>query len=223
MRKLKRKKKTNLSGVSKAEKAGRVMSFNKDSKKLPKIVKKKRIKKYKRQQCAYVKNGKQCKKYAVGKGTLCEIHGGDVVVKDNLVTRSEEYAITDPGNKYDPAYHPIAYIDFAREGLSEIEIAAQFEISIDSLKRWIETYESFNTAHEIGAAMHEAWYLRQAKDNLNERSFNTHLFKFLTMNKLGFSDKVESKNMNMNVHGVLMIPDPVSESEWEADEEILDV
>ena len=81
----------------------------------------------------------------------------------------------------------------------------------------------FNKAYDIGKAMHEAWWIEQGKSGLNNRGFNTSLFKFLTSNKLGYSDKMETKNMNMNVHGVLMVPDKVSEEEWEQDEDVIDV
>ena len=69
---------------------------------------------------------------------------------------------------------------------------------------------------EIGEAMHETWYLLQGKNNLENPRFNTGLFKFLTANKLGYAEKVESKNINMNAHGVLLIPNQQSEDEWAA-------
>ena len=74
------------------------------------------------------------------------------------------------------------------------------------------------TAFEVGQVLHEAWYLKTGKDGLKQRGFNTTLFKFLAGNKLGYSDKMESKNFNLNqnVHGVLVVPAKVSEEEWEA-------
>jgi hypothetical protein len=41
------------------------------------------------------------------------------------------------------------------------------------------------------------------------------------MNKLGYSDKIEQKNINTNIHGVLVIPDKVTIEEWE--NEVIDV
>ncbi len=197
--------------------------------KLPIIVKKRTKIKYKRQRCAFVEkidtSGelKQCENIAIGKGTLCKRHGGDPVIKENLLDKTQEKYFDYPNSKFNPLIHPIQYIEMSRFGASDVEIAAQFEVSLHSIKRWAELYESFNTAYEVGKAMHEAWWLTQGKDNLNERSFNTHLFKYLTMNKLGYSDKIEQKNLNMNVHGVLAVPEKVSVEEWEADEEIIDV
>lgn len=185
----------------------------------------KKIKKYKTQKCAFINSdGLRCKKYAVGKSTLCREHGGNPIVRENLLKGKEEYALTHyNASKYDPAYHPISFLDHSRAGRSVVEIAAIFEVSVRTLEKWSEKYHSFNTVWEIGKAMHEKWWIDQAKDNLtNKRNFNSSLYKFVTMNKLGYSDRIEQKNMNMNMHGVLLVPDAVSEDEWE-EENIKDV
>lgn len=173
---------------------------------------------YKKQQCAFIKeDGTQCKRDAVGKGTLCTLHGGDAVIKENLYTGTEELTLPNARVQFNPAFHPIAYIEMAREGFSDVEVAAEFGVSINTIQDWAEKFESFYTAKDVGKAMHEAWWLREGKNNLNERSFNTPLYKYITMNKLGYSDKIEQKSLNMNVHGVLIVPDAVSEEDWEKD------
>ena len=72
-------------------------------------------------------------------------------------------------------------------------------------------------------ALYESWWLVKGKEGLdNPRDFNTPLYKFLTGNKLGYSDKVESKNFNVNA-GVLVVPKtPESLEEWEKKEECID-
>jgi len=210
-RKIKKTKKT------KPEKPRKIAPVRKIEKS-DKPLKKKLKTYYKRQQCAFIReNGQQCKKIAVGKSTLCEMHNGDVVIKENLYKGTEEITHPNVKVKFDPSTHPIAYIEMAKEGFSDVEIAAEFGVSCEALKGWAERFESFYTAKEVGKAMHEAWWLHQGKDNLNERSFNTNLFKYITMNKLGYSDKIEQKSLNMNLHGVLMVPDAVSEEDWEKD------
>lgn len=196
-----------------------------------KRVVKKRVKKiYKKQQCAFIgdielPNGdteyRQCRKKAVGKSTLCEAHGGNPVIKENLLPVEQEVLLSATSVKFNPASHPIDFINFSRHGASQVEIAAEFGISVQTLKGWAEKYASFNTAFEVGQAMHEAWWLTKGKDNLNSRNFNTPLYKFLTMNKLGYSDKVEQKSFNTTIHGVLVIPDKVTAEEWE--QEAIDV
>lgn len=181
----------------------------------------KKIKKFKKQRCAFVdENRERCTNNAVGKSTLCKQHGGNPIIKENLRSDNELYI----SSYFDPSYHPITFIEMSREGMSEVEIAASFEVGLETMRGWSEKYASFNVALDVGRAMHEAWWLEQGKGNLNNRGFNTGLFKYLTANKLGYSDKMETKNMNMNVHGVLMIPDKMSEDEWEnQNEDIIDV
>ena len=213
-RKLKRK-----SSLKKDESWGKI---EKAKKAKEKVLKLRKI--YKKQKCAHIKkDGTKCNSYACGKSTLCEAHGGEAIIKENLIKdiSLKEDILPQPQRIFEPALHPIQYIEMARNGLSDVEIAAEFEISLATLKQWVDKYESFYIAYDIGKAMHEAWWLRQGKENMNERSFNTNLFKYMTMNKLGYSDKIEQKSLNMNVHGVLMVPDAVSEDEWE--KEALDV
>lgn len=182
----------------------------------------KKILRYKKQRCSFIMAcGNQCTKYAVGKSSLCKKHGGDPVIKENLI-KKDELSLVGVREKFDPTRHPTLFIDLSRQGLSEVEIAAEFEVAVTTLRNWSEKYEMFNIAFDIGKALHESWWLQQGKAGLNNRGFNTSLFKFLTSNKLGYSDKMETKNMNMNVHGVLMVPDKVTEEEWENDGDIID-
>ena len=80
---------------------------------------------------------------------------------------------------------------------------------------WTEKYLEFNTAYEVGMAMYEAWWLAEARGNLSNSRYNNTLFKYITGNKLGYSEKIENRNLNMNVHGVMVVPDKVEEAEWE--------
>ena len=100
-------------------------------------------------------------------------------------------------------------------GKSDVEIAAEFLVGPETLRSWSETYENFSIAYEIGQAMHEAFYLDLGKRNLGNPMFQTSLFKFLAGNKLGYSDKVESRNFNTTLVGVLKVPGMDSESDWD--------
>ena len=167
------------------------------------------IKTYPQQPCAH----QGCHHNAIGSGIYCRQHGGDPVILENLLQDHEIPIATLLNSKYKPEYHPIAFIALSREGLSTTEIASEFGVSVGTLKAWSEKYVSFNTAYEIGLDMHEAWWLKEGKGNLSNRSYNTGLFKFLTGNKLGYSDKIESKNLNITA-GVLLAPQPLTTEEW---------
>lgn len=168
---------------------------------------------YVKQKCAFANSeGIKCNMNAVGKSTLCGKHGGERIDRDNLITGKSNLPVS---SVFDASKHPINYIDLSRSGMSNVEIAAEFMISTATLKDWSEKYVEFSTAYEIGQALHESWWLQQGKGGLHDnRNFNTSLFKFLTGNKLGYSDKIESKNLNINAHGVLLVPDAMSESAW---------
>lgn len=156
-----------------------------------------------------------CSFNAVGSGDVCKQHGGDPVIIENLLQEHEIPAGTLMSTKYEPASHPIAFIALSKEGMSDTEIAAEFGVAVKTLRGWAEKFAAFNTAYEVGQAMHEAWWLREGKDNLDNRGYNTGLFKFLTGNKLGYSDKMESKNLNITA-GVLLVPNQMTKGEWES-------
>lgn len=174
---------------------------------------------YPKQRCSYIyPKGYRCIKSAVGSSSLCKMHGGNPIKKENNIPVEKEDQYLTTGTKYDPAFHPIEFIKHRIQGLSEQEVAVVFGVSVQTMQNWAEKFESFYTAWEHGKDCYEAWWLRKARNNIDNRSINTPLYKFITMNKLGYSDKVESKSMSMNVHGVLMIPDAVSEDDWEKEE-----
>lgn len=191
------------------------------------MVKKNQVKKiYPKEKCHFVnENGKRCNKLAIGSGQLCKKHGGSLDRSSLIKEETPLYHLTkEPKSRnvvaYDHKVHPMKMIKLSSEGLSEVEIAAEFKISVRRLQKWSETYEMFAEAYDIGMALYESWWLKKGKEGLdNPRDFNTPLYKFLTGNKLGYSDKVESKNFNVNA-GVLVVPKtPESLEEWEAESE----
>lgn len=184
------------------------------------------IKRYIKQRCDFIyPDGHKCKNNAVGKGTLCRKHHGDPIIKENMIPQKYETELIPFASTFNPAVHPLEYIELSRSGMSKVEIAAQMETSVVTLQNWAEKFESFHKASEIGDALHEAWWIERGKGGLDSRNFNTSLFKFLTSNKLGYSDKMETKAQVLNIHGVLLAPDAVSEDEWENEgaEDVIDV
>lgn len=190
-------------------------------------VKKKKIILYKKKKCSYIyPSGNPCKNNCVGNGNVCTVHGGTRAAEESLV--SSEGSLPALTQKYNPIIHPLEFINLSRAGMSDVEIAAQFGVSSTILRKWVEKHKEFSLAHEIGQAMHEAWWLTKGKDHLDDRFFQTGLFKFLTGNKLGWSDKIETKNINQNSFGVLLVPGEMSVDEWEAqnikdDSETIDI
>jgi len=182
-----------------------------------KIKKKYKIKtEYKKKKCSFVdSDGKRCKRNAVGKSSLCQKHGGLKYDPDLALSVSETKEVLGR-TKFNPSVHPIKFIEYSAEGLSPVEIAAKFLVGRNTLEGWAERYIEFLTAFDVGKVLYESWWLAKGKDGLEKRGFNTPLYKFLTGNKLGYSDKSESRNLNINqnLHGVLVVPEKQTEDEW---------
>ena len=147
------------------------------------------------------------------------MHGGIVSPEETTLSPAAtglyltEFA---QNSKYEPEFHPIEYINLSRQGKSEVEIAASFEVGLNTMRNWGEKFEQFAIARDCGKALYESWWLTVGKAGLTDaRFFNTPLFKFLTGNKLGYSEaRTESKNLNLNASGVLVVPTAQSEDEW---------
>lgn len=138
--------------------------------------------------------------------------------RDYSITLNESSRGVSPNisSKFDVGKHPLLYIKLSKEGKSDVEIASLFQISISTLMRWVHDYEEMKEAYEIGQTMYEAFFLTKGVQNLENDRFNNVLFKYLTMNKLGYSDKVETKSTMQGLHGVVVIPNTLSIQEWEA-------
>ena len=176
--------------------------------------KRKEKKSFKRRKCEHVDSeGKRCNCAALGSSNVCRKHGapiGTLAIPYKKTSRSIKQM-----TKFRPNFHPMQFISMSREGMSDVEIAGSFGVAKDTLLNWAETFEEFAMAYEVGKSLEEAYYIRDGRHNLNNCRYNTSLFKFMTGNRLGYSDKIESRNFNMNVSGVLKIPNKMTESEWE--------
>jgi len=178
-------------------------------------VKKKKLVLYTKKKCSHIyPSGIPCSNYAVGRGNSCAVHGGERSASESLVTTSG----THPSmfRKYNPATHPLQYIILSKNGFSDVEIAAEFEIGKNTMLEWVERYVEFAEAFDIGKSIYEAWWLAKGRRNLDNRFFQTGLYKYLTMNKLGYSEKTNPINLQQNNNfGVLLVPSEMSMDEWE--------
>lgn len=148
----------------------------------------------------------------------CQDRGKRGEQRDYSITLNENNRGVSPSisSKFDVGKHPLLYIKLSKEGKSDVEIASLFQISLSTLMRWVHDYEEMKEAYEIGQTMYEAFFLTKGVQNLENDRFNNVLFKYLTMNKLGYSDKVETKSTMQGLHGVVVIPNTLSIQEWEA-------
>lgn len=177
--------------------------------------------KYESARCSYVSpEGTQCKNFACSSGTLCSVHSNQTKAQRLQSMQTDVRYASLPQTylertKFDPAVHPLLYIKLSKQGRSDVEIASEFNISVQTLKRWTQEITEMKEAYEIGQTMYEAFFLKKGTENLENDRFNNVLFKYITMNKLGYSDKMETKSTSTGLHGVLLIPGTTSIEDWE--------
>jgi hypothetical protein len=77
--------------------------------------------------------------------------------------------------KYKPEYCE-RVISLGKEGFSFAEIAADLEVDKASLFRWEEEYPEFRTALRAAKTYEQAWFEREARNNMKNRDFNANLW-----------------------------------------------
>ena len=104
-----------------------------------KKIKQKKI--YLKEKCHFIEDdGKRCRRNASGSGQLCKKHGGTLdrssLIKENSIEHKliKKSGMLESVSKnvvpYDYKFHPKQMIKLSSEGLSEVEIAAEFKISV---------------------------------------------------------------------------------------------
>lgn len=175
-------------------------------------------------QCTYiypeghVKEGQRCGATAHA-GEMCVTHGGDTIKKKETCSmehtfRSNSFLVS---SKFDPTIHPLKYIELSMNGMSPQEIAREFMVSITTITEWARHYDTFAKAKEVGETAYQAFWIHKGVSNLENGRFNTALFKFLSGNLIGFSDKIEQQSTNLHVHGVMRVPETVQNmTSWQS-------
>lgn len=90
--------------------------------------------------------------------------------------------------------------DLYAEGASDAEAAVELKITIKAFYKQMADNKAFAQLIEYGRTLSQAWWERQARRNVGNKTFNTPLWTFYMKNKHGWADKVESTNSNENVN-----------------------
>ena len=181
--------------------------------------------KYESARCSFVgEDGVQCRGFACSGISFCRVHAKMMGLSRGDIVRSSECDVSYKNlpesylvrTKFDIGKHPLLYIKLSRLGKSDVEIASEFGVSLGTLMKWVSEISEMKEAYEIGQTMYEAFFLKKGVENLDNDRFNNVLYKYLTMNKLGYSDKMETKSTMSGLHGVMVVPSTMSVSEWES-------
>jgi transposase-like protein len=92
-------------------------------------------------------------------------------------------------------------IEWMEEGLSIKEVAANMGISRRTLYHWIDpesnTYKpELHETIEFGKELSEAWWLKQGRENLNNKNFHAVLYMMNMSNRFDWTrkDKIETNS-----------------------------
>lgn len=90
-------------------------------------------------------------------------------------------------------------IEMYTAGASDAEVAASLNVTIKDYYKELNENSAFAQLVEFGRTLSQAFWERQARENLRNKQFNTTLWAFYMKNKFGWADKTESVNVNDNV------------------------
>lgn len=109
-------------------------------------------------------------------------------------------------------------IKIMKEGASLVEVAADLEISRETIYDWCNPEsERFNVKFsdtiKKGVSLSEAWWERNGRENLQNRDFNYTGWYMNMKNRFDWADKTESKNETLNKFAVVS-ENPETPDEW---------
>jgi transposase-like protein len=95
-----------------------------------------------------------------------------------------------PGGRptdYKPEYCQ-RVIDLMHGGMYIYEVAAELDVSRETLYAWARTHPEFSDAFKLAKERCKAWWVSQARKNLHKKSFNNTLYIFYMKSQFNFSD-----------------------------------
>lgn len=87
-------------------------------------------------------------------------------------------------------------LDGYSQGMSDIEICKELKLSKKQFNSYLSRSAEFRELVEYGHDLAEAWNVSQSRLNLQNKEFNTPLYKTRMSNLYGWADKVDNKNAN---------------------------
>jgi len=105
------------------------------------------------------------------------------------------------GMVYDPLVHPYMVIEKMAEGCLADELALEIGVLPSTLKAWASKYEAFGLAVMDGMDLCRAWWVKQSRERLDDKDFNTALYKSVMQNNFGWGAGMNAgNNVTINNH-----------------------
>jgi hypothetical protein len=104
---------------------------------------------------------------------------------------------TGPPSGYDPSYHPGAVVKMMAQGMTLVEVSAQFGIKPKCLQRWRGDNPEMDDAVREGQAASLAWWVNKGRVNIDNTKFNTGLYCFMMANMFGWS-RVDPQDIRLS-------------------------
>jgi hypothetical protein len=93
-------------------------------------------------------------------------------------------------------------IELYREGRSDVEVRRELGVTKKQWDRYLQN-QAFMEMVEWGRELAEAWWTEQSRINLQNKDFNTTLFKARMAKFYDWHEKVENKSTNNGVEADL--------------------
>jgi restriction endonuclease Mrr len=89
----------------------------------------------------------------------------------------------------------IKIVDLMREGASKTEVAALLDISRDTMNRWEKDNREFSDAIKRGSELSQAWWEKQGRIALRDKSFSYTGWYMNMKNRFGWKDRNMQENL----------------------------
>ena len=99
--------------------------------------------------------------------------------------------------KYREESHPELLVKIMTKGHGRAEFCKKIQISLSTFCRWLDNFEEFRLAYELGRTYSLAWWENQAMANLSNPKFNGFMWSRMVFNK--FPDKYTEKGRQIQI------------------------
>jgi hypothetical protein len=90
-------------------------------------------------------------------------------------------------------------IDLYKQGYTNVEVAEHLEMTKRQFAQLCQTNPAFRELVERGNDIAESWNMRQGRMNLENKDFNTTLYKARMGHLYGWADKIDQNTKQLSV------------------------